>query len=85
MTPHLCLTATGDVIGKNVMGSSSEIYRLRHHGLLHGLQPIDDYSQVGSQEETVNVSVALPQLGKSTVRSSVQRSHLIHTQEEDLL
>lgn len=70
MTPHPCLTFAGEVTDKDVLRSSSKISSLCNHGLLHYLHPIDDYSCFGSNEKTVDVSIALSQLGKNTVRSS---------------
>lgn len=86
-TTFLC-----EVTDENVLGSSSKIRSLRHHGLLHGLHAVDDHGRFWSDEETVDVPIALPQLGKSTVRRSFHETLpnaidllLILTQEEDLL
>lgn len=74
MTPRLCLTFLREVTDENVLWSSSKICSLGHHGLLHGLHPIDDYSRFWPDEEAVDVPIALPQLEKSTVRRSYRET-----------
>lgn len=67
MTHHVCPTSpVGGVIDKQVLGSSSKISSLRHHSLLHGLQTIDEYSWFGTNVQTVDISISLPQLRENT-------------------
>lgn len=89
MTLHT-LTFLGEVTDKNVLGSSSKISSLGHHGLLHGLHPIDDYGWPWSDKQTVDISIALPQLGKKLFKyyeslPNAMGLLLIHTKGADLL
>lgn len=62
MTPQFNHTVLSEVSDKDVLGSSSKINSLGDHSLLHGLHPIDDYGWFGPNEQSVDVSIALPQL-----------------------
>lgn len=62
MTRHFGRTFLGEVSNKDVLGSSSKISSLGHHSLLHGLHPIDDDGWFGSNEQSVDVAIAFPQL-----------------------
>lgn len=55
----------GGVIDKQVLGSSGKLSG--HESLLHGLIPIDDNSWLGTDVQTVDISVNLPQLGKENM------------------
>lgn len=68
MTYHVCSTfPPGGVIDKQVLWPSSKISGLGHYSLLHGLHPIDDDSWFGTNVQTVDISIRLPQLGENKI------------------
>lgn len=68
MTYHVCSTfLLGGLIDKQVLWPSSKITALGHYSLLHGLHPIDDYGWSGTNVQTVDIAIRLPQLGENMI------------------
>lgn len=70
---YFSLTFHGEVTDKDVGGSSSKISSLGHHSFLHGLHAIYDHDGFGSKEQTVDISIALPQLRRGRGRHPTRK------------
>lgn len=57
----------GEVIEKQVLGTSREITGLGHQSLFNGVESIYEYKWFGTKEQTVNISIRLPQLRENKI------------------